>query len=204
MISKEPTGNKYGQELRKSAAAGRLTLEREIELFELDRRDHLERSILPALESGSVVILDRYYWSTAAYQGARGASVDQILKSHEEFAATPDLWILLECDPLAGIRRIQQRGDSPNLFENVENLESAARIFAELVPLAISKGQDVACIDAELPIRQVLKEALFFFKRRCVEKIASRALEVDRVNDVLQLLGGDPIPLETERQLAEC
>ena len=46
----------------------------ELELFELDRRQHVANTINPAMEAGGIVILDRYYWSSAAYQGARGLS----------------------------------------------------------------------------------------------------------------------------------
>lgn len=197
MISKEPTSNKYGQELRNSAAAGRLTLDREIELFELDRQDHIERSIRPALQSGSVVILDRYYWSTAAYQGARGADVEKILARNEAFAIQPDMWLLLECAPLTGIRRIQHRGDRPNHFESAENLEAAAKIFASLAAAATSRNQVVYQLDGELPLKQVIKEALLCFKRQCAEKIARRGLGIDTLNDVMMLLGADPIE-ETE------
>ncbi|MDB6134193.1 MAG: tmk 1 [Verrucomicrobiales bacterium] len=77
--SKEPTGLKWGQELRRSAKEGRLTMEEELRLFELDRREHISRAIQPALDAGGIVILDRYYWSTAAYQGARGADVAKIM-----------------------------------------------------------------------------------------------------------------------------
>ena len=73
VLSKEPTSLKWGRELRRSASTGRLTLEDELELFRKDRAMHVAGTIRPAMQQGHVVVVDRYYWSTAAYQGARGA-----------------------------------------------------------------------------------------------------------------------------------
>src|SRR6188472_1861497 len=73
VVSGEPTRGQWGMKLRQSRTEGRLTLEEALALFLKDRAEHVERLILPALEVGKVVLLDRYYLSTAAYQGARGA-----------------------------------------------------------------------------------------------------------------------------------
>ena len=72
VTSREPTDGPFGQKLRLSMITGRLSPEEELALFHEDRRDHVEHLILPALEAGKVVILDRYFFSTMAYQGARG------------------------------------------------------------------------------------------------------------------------------------
>ena len=122
VISKEPTGNKWGMKLRASAREGRLSVEDELELLELDRKDHIVRSIQPALDEGNVMILDRYYWSTAAYQGSRGKDYHDIIRENEAFAPIPDLVILLDLDPDAGLQRIRMRGDKPNHFEDKRSL----------------------------------------------------------------------------------
>ncbi len=132
MLSKEPTGNKWGKLLRESAKSGRLTVERELELLELDRRHHIETAIQPALDEGSIVILDRYYWSTAAYQGSRGLDYDEIVRQNETFAPVPDLVLLLDIDPDGGLQRIRMRGDKPNHFEAKESLIKARDIFIDL------------------------------------------------------------------------
>src|SRR4051812_1992705 len=69
----EPTRGPWGAQLRRSMIEGRLSLEEELDLFLKDRAEHVETVIRPALQRGDVVVLDRYYFSTAAYQGARGA-----------------------------------------------------------------------------------------------------------------------------------
>src|ERR1700722_6033286 len=90
-LSKEPTSLKSGQRLRESAASGRLTLDQELELFHQDREEHCAGSIRPALEEYAIVILCRYYWSTAAYQGARGADVGSVMEFNEQNFPVPDL-----------------------------------------------------------------------------------------------------------------
>jgi dTMP kinase len=178
-ISKEPTGLKWGTEMRNSAAEGRLTLEDELRLFILDRSDHVERAIRPALEEECVVILDRYYWSTAAYQGARGANVAEIIAANEAFAPKPDLWLLLDV----------ARGDEPNSFEEAHGLAQAKEIFIEL-----SKS-DSNCvrIDASVTLRQVHQLALLAMQRKAMNKISASGLGPEQLNATLVLMGGDPI-----------
>src|SRR6266516_1826503 len=67
--TKEPTMGHWGQILRDSALTGRLSLEEEVEAFLNDRREHVTNTILPELKAAKIVILDRYYFSTVAYQG---------------------------------------------------------------------------------------------------------------------------------------
>jgi dTMP kinase len=132
VTSGEPTRGPWGLQLRRSMTEGRLTLDEELALFLKDRAEHVETLIRPALQRGEVVVLDRYYLSTAAYQGARGADPQWILAENEKFAPQPDLVVLLDFDPAAGLNRIRARGDSPNTFEDVEQLREVRRIFLAL------------------------------------------------------------------------
>jgi dTMP kinase len=132
VVSFEPTRGPWGMKLRRSMTEGRLSLGDELELFLKDRAEHVETVIRPALQGGKVVLLDRYYLSTAAYQGARGADPDAILVENERFAPRPDLVLLLDFDPVAGIERIRARGDAPNTFEQLDQLREVRRIFLGL------------------------------------------------------------------------
>ncbi|MEI6714349.1 MAG: dTMP kinase [Verrucomicrobiota bacterium] len=129
ILSREPTDGRWGKQIRASAMTGRLPLEAEFELFIRDREDHVENLILPALRKGSVVILDRYYFSSAAYQGARGLDPDEILARNEVFAPAPDLVLLLDCAAEVSLERIRKRGSVPDEFERLEALEAVRRIF---------------------------------------------------------------------------
>lgn len=131
-VSREPTDGPHGTALRQTAKTGRLPLEAELDLFLKDRAEHVEKVIGPALARGAIVILDRYYFSTAAYQGARGADPAEIIARNETFAPVPDLVLLLDIDPLGGTGRILRRGDQPDDFEGVNYLARVREIFRGL------------------------------------------------------------------------
>jgi dTMP kinase len=130
----EPSDGPWGRKLRKSfSAPERLAPESELELFQKDRRDHVAQVLKPDLAEGKVVVCDRYYFSTMAYQGARGLDPEAIRKANEAFAPTPDLVLLLDLAPEVALRRIRDtRGQTPNSFEQLAYLERVAAIFETL------------------------------------------------------------------------
>lgn len=132
VLSREPTDGPWGRKLRESAATGRLSPEEELQYFLNDRRQHVDEKIAPALAAGKVVILDRYYFSTMAYQGARGFDPAEIRRLNEEFAPVPDLLLILDLDVDAAHHRIGHRGDTANEFEKKESLERCREIFLSL------------------------------------------------------------------------
>jgi dTMP kinase len=132
VVSKEPTKGKYGMKIRDSATHGRMSIDDEVEILLKDRAEHVENVIAPALRKEEIVILDRYYFSNAAYQGAHGADAESILAENERFAPQPDLLIFLDVRARTGIGRIKSRGDEPNKFETIESLEKARLIFKQV------------------------------------------------------------------------
>ena len=132
VVSKEPTKGKYGMQIRDSATHGRMSIDDEVEILLKDRAEHVENVIAPALEQEKIVILDRYYFSNAAYQGAHGADAESILATNERFAPQPYLLIFLDVAARTGIGRIKSRGDEPNKFETIESLEKARLIFKQV------------------------------------------------------------------------
>ena len=130
--SKEPTDGPWGAKLRATAATGRLPAEEELELLLRDRRDHVEQLIAPALAAGKVVILDRYYFSTMAYQGSRGMDPADIRRQNEAFAPVPDLLFILDLDVDTALSRIGGRGDTANEFEKHESLSKCRDVFMTL------------------------------------------------------------------------
>jgi len=165
VVSKEPTSGQWGMELRRSAKEGRLSLEDEVELFIKDRREHVGRFIQPALDEGLVVLLDRYYFSSAAYQGARGADPDEIMRRNEEFAPAPDLLLLFDLSPDTGMGRIAKRGDSPNEFETDDGLTRSREIFLALDHPA------KRVVNGSAPMLDVLAEALVHLREVLVSKV---------------------------------
>ena len=132
VVSREPTDGPWGRKLRQSAAGGRLSPEDELRYFLNDRQQHVRDTIGPALAAGKVVILDRYYFSTMAYQGARGFDPAEIRRMNEVFAPRPDLLLILDLDVPAAHHRIGARGDNTNEFEKRDSLERCREIFLSL------------------------------------------------------------------------
>ena len=133
VVDHEPTKGPWGQKLRESAASGRLSSEQELEYFLNDRKQHVDELINPSLAAGKVVILDRYYFSTMAYQGARGFDPVEIRRMNEAFAPVPDLVIIMDLTVDEALARIGARGDIANEFEKRDNLEKCREIFMALV-----------------------------------------------------------------------
>ena len=150
--TREPTDGPYGKRIRSLYTKRHtVTMEEELDLFIADRRQHVVECIQPALDSGKVVLTDRYYHSTAAYQGALGADPQSILQRNE-FAPRPDLVLLLTISVDASIRRIQeQRQEQLNDFEQAEQLEKVAALFASFDDPAIVR------IEAEGSFAEVRK-----------------------------------------------
>jgi len=127
---REPSRGTWGRLIRKAALrADSLTPEEELDLFIKDRRDDLARNIEPALEAGKVVILDRYYFSTIAYQGAKGIDPARIRRMNERFAVRPDLVVILDIEAGKGLSRIDGRGRKDELFEREDYLIRVRKIF---------------------------------------------------------------------------
>lgn len=175
VFSREPTNLGPGRRLRESMATGRLSLEEEVELFRLDRKEHVERSIGPALAEHAIVILDRYYWSNAAYQGARGADVERIIAANEAIAPVPDLILWMDIAVEESLRRIHGRGDAPNEFEAREALEKTRAIYTALHARG---GRPSVRIDASPDLRTVCAEALRVFTEAALRKIMAASPEV--------------------------
>ena len=128
------SGSPWGERIRAMARAGApLPPDEELRWFLYQRRDHVRELIRPALAEGKIVLSDRYYLSTVAYQGARGLDADAILRESEAEFPVPDLVLLLEVEPGEGLRRAGRRGDPHEpVFEQRDFLERAARVFHEL------------------------------------------------------------------------
>ncbi|MFH1734627.1 MAG: dTMP kinase [bacterium] len=130
---REPTDGPKGQQLRISAEEGRLSPEDELALFLADRKWNIDNNILPAIKQGRYVLLDRFNFSTIAYQGARGLDPEELQKRNEAFAPIPDLVLLFDLDPELAIERIKtKRGETPNLFEKIDYLTKVREIFLSI------------------------------------------------------------------------
>lgn len=149
-VLREPTDSVWGRRIRaKAKKAGSLTPSQELCLFLRDRLDDVMKNIGPALDRGEAVVLDRYYFSTIAYQGARGLDPKRIRRLNESFAPRPDLVFILDLDPARSLGRLRGRGPRDELFEREAFLRKVRRIFNSF------RGKGFVRVDASRSVAAV-------------------------------------------------
>lgn len=124
LLTREPGGSPGAEEIRRLVLQGdpdRWSAETEILLFTAARRDHLERTIRPALARGAVVITDRFADSTRIYQGmTRGDLRQTVDRLHDlMIGVEPDLTFLIDIDADQGLARAQARAGTEMRFEDM-------------------------------------------------------------------------------------
>ena len=131
IILKEPTKRPHGQKLWDMLHGKRKATNEEIlELFVLDRKQHVKEKIQPALDSEAVVLMDRYYYSSMAYQVAGGIDVEEIREKHE-FAPKPDVVLIFDLPVSVALERVKGHSDADE-FEKEEHLEKVREAYLDL------------------------------------------------------------------------
>ena len=151
-LLREPTVSPWGRRLREAMLAGHRLLapSQELDLFLQDRRYDVAAHILPALAVRQLVLMDRYFFSTMAYQGALGIDPEHIRRLNEAFAPVPDLVLILMAPPVQALERIHQaRGQTDDVFEREDYLTKVNDIYRTLT----ATHRDP--IDASQPIEVV-------------------------------------------------
>ena len=151
LLTREPGGSKGAEEIRNLLLKGnpdRWSAETELLLFTAARRDHLERTILPALESGTTVICDRFSDSTRVYQGVtRGDLRDLVDKLDDAMIPRqPDITILIDLDPNIGLTRALERSNTEARFEDF-GLEMQIKLREGFLSLANEFPKRIIVID---------------------------------------------------------
>ena len=131
IILKEPTKRPHGQKLWDVLHGKRKATNEEIlELFVLDRIQHVEEKIQPALDDGTVILMDRYYYSSMAYQVAGGIDVEEIREKHV-FAPRPDVVLIFDLPVSVALERVKGHSDADE-FEKEEHLEKVREAYLDL------------------------------------------------------------------------
>jgi len=155
IVTKEPTEkSKAGKRIRQ-VLEGKLKMD-PLELQKLyvqDRKEHLEREIVPALKKGKIVVCSRYFFSTLAYGSAEGIEMDLLMKMNKRFLL-PDLVIILKASPSVCLERIKERGKKEEFFEKKEKLERVSKIYEKMPSLF----KNVIIIDGEREIEEIFDE----------------------------------------------
>lgn len=170
LLTREPGGSPGAEEIRSLVLEGdpeRWSAETEILLFTAARRDHLERTILPALDAGKIVICDRFVDSTRVYQGLSRGDLREIVDSLHELmiAREADLTLLFDMDPAMGLARAKARQTREERFEDM-GLEMQLAMRQGFLDLAAAFPERFAVIDAGRAIADVGASALSVVKAR--------------------------------------
>ncbi len=160
--TREPGGSKGAEEIRALVLEGdpdRWSAETEILLFTAARRDHMEKTILPALNAGQVVICDRFADSTRVFQGVtRGDLQAKVNRLHDEMIGIePDMTLLFDMDPALGLARAKGRQTVEERFEDFgqdfqEKCRAAFLALAQTYPrfTVIDAGRDIDVVAREV------------------------------------------------------
>ena len=131
ILLKEPTNGKYGQKLWEMLSGNiEATTEEILELFVLDRKEHVNQKIKPALDDGKIVLMDRYYYPTMAYQAAAGIDVNRIRRDNE-FAPKPDIVLIFDLPADLAMKRVRSHSVA-DVFEKEEHLEKVRKAYLNL------------------------------------------------------------------------
>ncbi|MDH5386385.1 MAG: dTMP kinase [Candidatus Aminicenantes bacterium] len=127
----EPSQGEYGKFIRTSVLQGKKRMPRVLEalLFAVDRVEHLEKDVKPALEEGKIVISDRCVYSSLAYQGAAGLDLEWI-EEINRMALPPDLAIYIDVPPEVVVERIKRK---KSVMERLETQRKVREVYMKYV-----------------------------------------------------------------------
>jgi dTMP kinase len=123
-------------------------------LFAADRMDHLQREVEPQLAAGRVVVSDRWYHSSLAYQSDRVVDLGWIAACNAR-ARRPDLTIFLRIDPEIAAERRVAAGRTQELFDDVETQRRVNEGYGRAIKLVMTLGERVEVLDGKLPVEEV-------------------------------------------------
>ena len=168
VVTREPGGSSIGKELRAILLDPETEISPEVELMLMlsDRKDHVEKIILPNLEKGNWVVSDRFMDSSIAYQGGGRQLGKKLIISLSEYLnlPQPDLTLLFDLPVETSLSRVKARGELDR-FEK-EELEFHKRIRNTYLDLAKNNSNRIEIIDSSKKIESMLNNV-----KQAIEKL---------------------------------
>lgn len=160
LTTREPTYGNYGKKIRKMLREEQNPEDSSHELMELfikDREEHLKNTIGPFLDSSNqhelnIVISDRYYYSTIAFQGAQGLDIKELFDKNKKFRK-PDIVFILDVEPSVALSRIGNRAKEK--FEKLEFMKKIREFFLKLPELL---EDNIIIIDSNKPLNHMFND----------------------------------------------
>jgi len=162
--TREPSDGPVGRLIREMLTGGHAIADEKLSqgtfglLFAADRLDHMQREVEPAIRAGAIVVSDRWYHSSLAYQGT-GADRDWIAMINSR-ARRPDVTVFLKVRPEVAAKRRAAAGRSQELFENLDMQREVDAGYRATMAELIAAGETIETIDGELPEDQVFAAVL--------------------------------------------
>jgi dTMP kinase len=149
----EPSHGKIGRFIRNRILYGETRPPTAVEalLFAADRIEHVRNEVLPALEKGCLVVSDRYLYSSLAYQGSAGLSLEWI-QTINEYAMKPDLALFVDVSPETVISRLKRK---KSVMENLETQRNVREVYLKYV-----ENGELTSVDGDKPKKVVAEEIL--------------------------------------------
>ena len=169
---REPTiESEWGKEIRERSPTGELSPEEELELYSKDREWHIANRINPALEEGKVILMDRYFFASGAYQSTvLDLHWSEILRlnRNELFAPEPDIVFILDVPAEVGLERATGRTGKANLqFEKLDRLIKVRQNYLEMVEEDSGTFKVIdSCKSLELVVNEVYLDIIQGIKCR--------------------------------------
>jgi dTMP kinase len=163
-LTREPSDGPVGRLIREMLVGGHAIADAKLSqgtfglLFAADRLDHLQREVDPAIESGAIVVSDRWYHSSLAYQGT-GADRDWIATLNAR-ARRPELTIFLRVRPEVAARRRADAKRREELFEDLEMQREVDAGYSATIAELAAAGERIEIIDGEQPEDVVFAQIL--------------------------------------------
>jgi dTMP kinase len=156
-LTHEPTNSKFGKNIyarlqNKSSDESQTAKERMLELYVLDREQHVDTLIAPILAKKGLVICDRYKYSTIAYQSAQGVPMQHTIDENVGFPV-PDVTLVFNINPETCVARMEKAGKNLDKFEKIAFLEKVKEQYLRLPTLL--PNEKIQIINANQSIEQI-------------------------------------------------
>lgn len=174
VLTKEPTDTAFGKLIRRLVLTGgregiidgaKISHEAEALLFAADRAEHVKKLIEPSLKAGKVVISDRYFYSSLAYQWARGLDLEWLINLNK-FAIRPDLVILLDLPVKESMKRINGRQLKSEFDKIVELQKKVRENYLKLVEMF----PEMKIVNARAPIEDIHNDIVALVEHEILSK----------------------------------
>jgi len=160
LMTMEPTEGKYGREIRNILASEKdpkINGQKMLELFIKDREEHLRNTVVPFLNKlgnheANIVICDRYYYSTIAFQATQGLDIKMLIEINKEFL-NPEIAFIMDIKPEIALERI--KGREKEKFENIKFMNKLRAKFLEMPKLL---NDNIKIIDASRDMDSVFED----------------------------------------------